>query len=44
MPALPSCLLEPLWDQFAAFLPAWAEFGTPWASAAVVVKREEQAA
>ena len=22
MPALPSCLLEPLWDQFAALLPA----------------------
>jgi transposase len=26
VPALPSCLLEPLWDQFAAFLPARAEF------------------
>jgi hypothetical protein len=22
VPALPSCLLEPLWDQFAALLPA----------------------
>ncbi|MFD7052460.1 IS5/IS1182 family transposase, partial [Streptomyces mirabilis] len=21
MPVLPSCLLEPLWDQFAALLP-----------------------
>ncbi|MGW2562584.1 IS5 family transposase [Streptomyces sp. NPDC001514] len=26
MPALPSCLLEPLWDQFAALLPARGEF------------------
>ncbi|MGV4986682.1 IS5 family transposase [Streptomyces sp. NRAIS4] len=26
MPALPSCLLEPLWDQFAALLPARPEF------------------
>ncbi|MDJ0368478.1 IS5 family transposase [Streptomyces sp. H10-C2] len=26
MPALPSCLLEPLWDQFAALLPAREEF------------------
>ncbi|MGW2041059.1 IS5 family transposase [Streptomyces virginiae] len=25
MPALPSCLLEPLWDQFAALLPARGE-------------------
>ena len=24
--ALPSCLLEPLWDQFAALLPARGEF------------------
>ncbi|WP_328541139.1 IS5 family transposase [Streptomyces sp. NBC_00371] len=28
MPALPSCLLEPLWDQFAALLPARGEFAT----------------
>jgi hypothetical protein len=26
VPVLPSCLLEPLWDQFAALLPARAEF------------------
>ncbi|MDX3078653.1 IS5 family transposase [Streptomyces sp. MI02-7b] len=26
MPALPSCLLEPLWDQFAALLPDRGEF------------------
>ncbi|MET9603335.1 IS5 family transposase [Streptomyces sp. NPDC006459] len=26
MPALPSCLLDPLWDQFAALLPARGEF------------------
>ncbi|MGK4585960.1 IS5 family transposase [Kitasatospora sp. HPMI-4] len=26
MPALPSCLLEPLWDQFAALLPTRPEF------------------
>lgn len=26
MPAVPSCLLEPLWDQFAALLPARGEF------------------
>jgi transposase len=26
VPALPSCLLEPLWDQFAALLPARGEF------------------
>ncbi|MFJ5220168.1 IS5 family transposase [Streptomyces sp. NPDC088354] len=26
MPALPSCLLEPLWDQFAALLPVRGEF------------------
>ncbi|MDX3589494.1 IS5 family transposase [Streptomyces europaeiscabiei] len=26
MPALPSCLLEPLWDQFAALLPAREQF------------------
>jgi hypothetical protein len=26
VPALPSCLLEPLWDQFAALLPARPEF------------------
>lgn len=26
MPAVPSCLLEPLWDQFAALLPARAAF------------------
>lgn len=26
MPALPSCLLEPLWDQFAALLPTRGEF------------------
>ncbi|MCX4776139.1 IS5 family transposase [Streptomyces sp. NBC_01264] len=26
MPALPSCLLEPLWDQFSALLPARREF------------------
>ncbi|MFD8263514.1 IS5 family transposase [Streptomyces griseoluteus] len=28
MPAVPSCLLEPLWDQFAALLPAREEFVT----------------
>ena len=26
MPALPACLLEPLWDQFAALLPVREEF------------------
>jgi hypothetical protein len=26
VPALPSCLLEPLWGQFAALLPIWGEF------------------
>ncbi len=26
MPALPSCLLEPLWNQFVALLPAREEF------------------
>ena len=26
MPAVPSCLLEPLWDQFAALLPSRGEF------------------
>ena len=26
MPALPSCLLEPAWDQFRALLPDRAEF------------------
>ncbi|MFF4037151.1 IS5 family transposase [Streptomyces sp. NPDC001816] len=28
MPAVPSCLLEPLWNQFAALLPARGEFVT----------------
>ncbi|MFB7115560.1 IS5/IS1182 family transposase, partial [Streptomyces sp. NPDC056291] len=26
MPAVPSCLLEPLWDQFAALLPVQSEY------------------
>jgi hypothetical protein len=32
VPALPSWLIEPLWDQFAALLPAWEVFVAthPW--------------
>jgi hypothetical protein len=31
VPAVPSCLLEPIWGEFAALLPLWVTMFSRWA-------------